>query len=108
MNTETTAAAQTASDLTPAQKTYVELDKKYAADFKPFLDELKAARQAVIDEIGLGSFFQDTDGTVYHTSEKKGQWIDFTPHEIQRTRRAGEAKGSLSLTAAREAGFEVE
>jgi hypothetical protein len=98
---------KTTASLTPAQAAYVELDKRYASEFKPFLDELKAAREAVIGESGIGAFFQDDAGTVYYTAPKKGQWIDFTPHEIQRTRREGESKGTLSLTAAKEAGFEV-
>lgn len=97
-----------ASLLTPAQSEFVLLDREYSERIKPFFERYKAAKQAVIDESGTGTFFQDEDGVVYHTAEKKGQWVDFTPFEIQRTRREGETKGSLSMTAAREAGFVVE
>lgn len=102
-----TAKASGSTALTAKQSAYVELDRKFSAEIKPFLDALKAAKDAVVDECGIGIFFQDVEGTVYHTAPKKGQWVDFTAHEIQRTRREGEAKGTLSLTAAKEAGFEV-
>lgn len=103
-----TTATQTTKQLTEAQAAFVELDKYYADTVKPFFDQYKAAKDAVIAESGLGAFFQDAEGTVYHTAEKKGQWVEFVDHEIQRTRRTGESKGSLSLIAARDAGFEVE
>lgn len=93
--------------LTPTRQRYAELDKRYA-ELRPFFDELKAAKAAVINECGTDEFFQDSDGIVYYTAEKKGQWIDFTPYEILRTRRPGEKKGSLSLMVAKDAGFEVE
>jgi hypothetical protein len=93
--------------LTAKQSAYAALDKRYSSEIKPFLDELKVAREAVIEESGLDVFFQDADGTVYHTADKKGTFVEFVHHEIQRTRREGESKGTLSLTAAKEAGFEV-
>ena len=101
-------ALKTKTVLTHAQQRYAELDKIYWEKIKNFMDRLKYARQAVLDESGAGVFFQDADGIVYATADKKGQWVDFTPFEIQRTRRPGETKGSLSLTAARDAGFTVE
>lgn len=97
----------TAKTLSSVQEFYIEMDKRFSAEIKPFLDAFKVAKEAVVIESGVGAFFQDDDGTVYHTADKKGQWVDFSPHEIQRTRRPGEAKGSLSLTAAKEAGFEL-
>ncbi len=100
-----TATTKAKQPLTEAQRRYVEDEKYFSESIKPLLDELTESRAAVIAESGIGAFFQDDDGTVYHTADKKGQWVDFTPFEIQRTRR--EAKGTLSLTAAKEAGYEV-
>lgn len=86
---------------------YVLAETYFTEHIKPRLAELNQLRTDVIDASGLGSFFQAPDGTVYHTTEKKGQWVDFTPYEIQRTRREGETKGSLALKTAEEAGFIV-
>lgn len=94
--------------VTSVQQNYIDMDKRFSSEIKPFLDAFKVAKEAVVIESGLGVFFQDDEGTVYHTADKKGQWVDFFHYEIQRTRRTGEAKGSLSLTAAKEAGFEIE
>lgn len=94
--------------LTKAQQAYVDMDRTYHEMLKPFFDQLKAARRAVVDESGIGGMFQDEEGVVYQIAEKKGQWVAFEPVEINRTRRNGETKGSLSLTAARDAGFAVE
>lgn len=94
--------------MTETQAIYTELETRFSTEIKPFLDELKAAKDAVVNESGLDAFWQAEDGTVYHTAAKKGQWVDFTPYEIQRTRREGEAKGTLSLTAAKDAGFELK
>jgi len=110
--TETEEATVTSTSspktLTDAQQRFVDLDREYTAIIKPFFEQYRAAKEAVIEESGTNAFFQDDQGVVYHTTEKKGQWVDFFPFDIHRTRRGDEKQGSLSLTMAREAGFVVE
>ena len=59
--------------LTDAQKRYVELEKK-KDEYKAFIEELKEATTEVINEIGIGGHFQDSEGTVYQTSECDGKF----------------------------------
>ena len=95
--------------LTDAQKRLVELDKK-KTEVKAFFDEYNEALAAVIEEKGLESFFQDSEGTVYTVVKAAGRYVYFDEFACQRTRRlsADEKRGDLSLTKAREAGFLVE
>lgn len=94
--------------LTPVQSTFVEADMLYENMVKPFLENYRIAKAAVVAEIGYGEFFKDADGTVYKTEQCKGKFVYFETVEIKRTRRNGEEKGSLSMKEAREAGYEVE
>lgn len=89
------------------QAAYAQLDKWYAEEVKPLFDLQKRIRDIIISRTHMGSYWQDQDGIVFRTADKKGQWVDFTPHEIQRTRRPGEAKGTISIKDAEEAGFVV-
>jgi len=87
---------------------YCRLESEFHYLIKPQLDKLRDIKHRLVAAAGIGHMFQGPDGVVYQIAEKRGQWVDFTPFEITRTRRPGESKGSLSLTAARDAGFEVE
>jgi hypothetical protein len=78
------------------------------AEAKDILDNIKRANKALFDIVGAGYYFQDEYGTVYKTDTCDGKFVYFEPVEIKRTRREGETKGSLSMTEARAAGFEVE
>jgi len=86
---------------------FIELDKK-KAEVKKFFDEYKAAVEAVVAEIKVGGHFQDGEGTVYQTIIPEGRFVSFDKFSIARTRREGEKRGDLSLTKARELGYEVE
>lgn len=92
--------------LSSAQTKYIELEKKKDS-YKKFLEELKEATQAVVNEIGVGGHFQDADGTVYQVEESDGKFVYFDRFDIKRTRRIGEKSGSLSLTKAKELGYEI-
>jgi hypothetical protein len=94
-------------ELTEAQKKFVELDRR-KAEYKQFLEEYKAATESVVAEVGVGKFFQDEQGVVYQTAEPDGRFVYYERHTVNRTRREGEKAGSLSMKAAREAGFIVE
>ncbi len=94
-------------EMTETQKKFVELDHR-KAEYKQFLEEYKTATEALISEMGVGKFFQDETGIVYQTAECDGRFVYFDRFTVHRTRREGEAKGSLSMKAAAEAGFQVK
>jgi hypothetical protein len=96
-----------ADGLTDKQRRFVALDKR-KTEIKQFSEDYKAAVKDVVDEIGVGGYFQDSEGVVYMTNEPDGKFVYFEKYDILRTRREGEKAGSLSLTAARDAGFTVE
>jgi hypothetical protein len=93
--------------MTEAQKKFVQLEKQKEA-VKLYFDQLKQATQAVAAEIGVNGMFQDEEGTVYKVVIPEGRYVEFDKIGYERTRRTGETKGSLSMTAARDAGFVVE
>jgi hypothetical protein len=92
--------------MTDAQKRFVELEKQKDA-IKKYHDDLNTAVADVQKEIGINGFFQDPDGTVYQIVVPNGKFVYFEHVSYVRTRRQGEKQGSLSLTAAAAAGFNV-
>lgn len=71
-------------------------------------EDLTKATEAVIAENGIGSMFQDPlTGCVFKMVAPDGRWVKFEKHGHVRTRRNGEKQGTLSLTEAKAAGFEV-
>lgn len=93
--------------LLPYKQAVIEADKK-KVEAKKILEDCKTANEALATVAGLGYFFQDNEGTVYKTNVPEGRFVYYERVEIQRTRRDGETKGSLSMKEAREAGFVVE
>ena len=93
--------------MTPTQAKFVELEKKKEA-VKKYYEELTEATKALAEELGVGGFFQDPEGTVYKVVVPEGTFVKFQTIGYNRTRRAGEKRGDLSLTEARSAGFNVE
>jgi hypothetical protein len=95
--------------MTPVIQRFLELERK-KADIKQYFNELKEATEALSKEIGIGGHFQDNDGVVYQVVVPVGRFVPFDQIGYVRTRRlsAEEKKGDLSLTAARELGYEVE
>lgn len=99
--------AKLAVRIQTAKEKFVEMDIEVSvhADF------FKRYRETVSELAGLigaGSHFQDTAGTVYVCREIKGRYVDFTGLGIERTRRAEETKGTLSLDDAEKLGYTVE
>lgn len=76
--------------------------------------ELKLANEqmeGLLKEAGLGTMAQDPDtGAVYKVVRPEGRFVVFPEIGYVRTRikALGEKQGGLSLTDAREAGYEVE
>jgi len=93
--------------VTEAQSKFIALEKK-KEEVKKYFEQLAEATQAVATEVGIGGMFQDAEGTVYHIVIPEGRFVAFDKIGYERTRRAGEKQGSLSLTKARERGFVVE
>ncbi len=103
-----TEAAQMKPQVSSIQRNFIDLDKRFNAEIKPFLDAYRAAKEAVAIEIGIDGNFQDEEGTVYQAAIPTGRFVAFERYAVQRTRREGETKGDLSMTAARELGYLVE
>jgi hypothetical protein len=111
---ENTAAIKVI-ELSPSALSYVDLERQIAAhelQIKPIREQLEEARKALINESGIKVtnqevFFQDQHGVVHRIVERKYVTLPVAPFGIEHTRRPefGEAKGSLSEKAAKEAGF---
>ena len=93
--------------MTEAQARFVILEKK-KEEVKKYFEQLEAATKEVAKEIGVNSYFQDGEGTVYKVVIPEGRFVKFDQIGYQRTRRQGEKRGDLSLTEARTVGFQVE
>lgn len=69
-----------------------ELKKKY--------EELNTELEEVLTTLGVDSFFQDKDGTVYKVVVPKGSFVSFKHIDYVRTRRGDEKLGTLSMKEA--------
>lgn len=91
--------------LTDEQKKFIELSKK-VENLKNELKDLNSAMEDLLTTIGVGKAFQDPeDGTVFEIVTPKGTFVSFKTVDYERTKRAGEARGSLSMARAKELGF---
>ena len=93
--------------LTDEQKSFIELSKK-AESLKNELKELGPKLEELLNQIGVGSSFQDpTDNTVFEIVVPRGTFVSFKTVDYDRTKREGESKGSLSVKRAKELGFNL-
>lgn len=86
--------------MTPAQYEYTQLDEFYSRIVKPFFDRLRFVEECVTHQSGVGGSWMDTDGHVFAVEPKTFTSVPMKTTHIVRTRRDGEAKGSLSLEGA--------
>ena len=93
--------------LTGKQLRFLELERR-KDEFKKYQEDLENATTELIQELGLGSFFQDEQGTVYKLIECPGRFVRFERYSYLRTKRPGEERGSLSVKEAKEHGFQVD
>ncbi len=91
--------------LSEAEKRVIELDREKAIHTK-FYEDYDAAIKALAEERGVGHTFQDDEGIVYKVTVPAGTFVSFRAFGVDRTRRVGESRGSLSLKEAKELGFE--
>lgn len=100
--------SKTVTQITPTIQRFIELERK-KEEVKKYFEELSAATEAVVQEIGVDTFFQDpTDGTVYQMVVPEGRFVAFDKYSYIRTKREGETRGSLSVKKAEEAGFDIK
>jgi len=93
--------------MTETQARFVALERK-KEEVKKYFEELQAATEAVVAEIGVNGYFQDeSDGTVFKMVNPDGKFVKFERLSYERTKREGELRGSLSVKEAKEAGFTV-
>ena len=81
-------------------------------EIKKFYEESDMLLQEIAHRTGIQSIeefhFQDDMGTVYQLARWPGQFVVPKDYVIQRTRMGDERAGTLSLTGARDLGYEVE
>jgi hypothetical protein len=95
----------TVANLTPAIQRFIELERK-KTDIKRYFEELNEALEAVVAEVGVGTYFQDpSDGTVFKLLVPEGKFVHFERFSYHRTKRGDEKRGDLSMKEAQEAGF---
>ena len=93
--------------LTTKQQRFVELERK-KDEIKRFYEDFEKALSELVEEQGIGSLFQDEQGTVYKLERCAGRYVKFDEYSYSRTKRPGEERGSLSMKEAREKGFNVD
>lgn len=91
----------------PTVQRFLELERK-KDEYKKYLEEFNKALEDVISEYGVGGTFQDDEGTVYKTTAPDGKFVYFDKFGYVRTKRTGEARGTLSVKEAEEAGYKVK
>lgn len=84
----------------------VELDRK-KEEVKKFFEEYQSVVKELIKKYGANHHFQDQFGTVYQLVELEGRYVNFDRYGIERTRRFGEERGSLSIKKAKELGYSI-
>lgn len=96
-------------ELADAILDYVKLDLE-TEEHKAFFDRKDAALLKLQSLLGTEGHFQDDAGTVYMIDNRKGQWVDFCPFVMKRTKRGDEkvSPNPLSLDKAEELGYAVE
>lgn len=92
--------------MTPAQVKFVELEKK-KEEVKKYFEQLDEATLELAKELGVNNFFQDADGIVYQVVIPTYKSVKMDHVGYVRTKRQGEARGSLSVKKAEEAGFTI-
>ena len=92
--------------LTSNQAKLILLDRR-KEEVKQFFEEYRATIEALVAEHGINHAFQDDQGVVYQLVVLDGKWVNFERFGVERTKRVGEARGSLSIKKAKELGFSI-
>lgn len=89
------------TELTAAQKRLIELDEQKPV-IKQWYEDMDTTLAQIAAEGKLGEMFAAPDGTVFKIQPCEGRYVTFTPIEYVRTKREGEARGTLSMKEADE------
>ena len=82
-----------------AKQKLVELSFK-RDELKKQYEELNKELEGVLTYLGVDTFFQDKDGTVYKVVVPKGSFVSFKHIDFVRTKRGDEKLGTLSMKEA--------
>lgn len=85
----------------------INLDRK-KEEVKRFFEEYQSTIQELVKTHGLNHHFQDEFGIVYQLVELEGRYVNFDRYGLERTKRPGEERGSLSVKKAKELGYYME
>jgi hypothetical protein len=85
--------------MTPIEQKFVDLANKIE-DLNKQRKELQLQLDSVMLELGLGHVIKDGGGTVYLIDSVKGTYVEYKQIGYTRSRKDGEAKGTLSKTEA--------
>jgi len=84
------------------------LDAQYE-NAKRLMKERDQLATFIAQRFGIGHNWQDKDGVVYQVGPWTGTFVGPKEFQVDRTRREGEIKGTLSMTHARDVlGYTVE
>lgn len=92
--------------MTEEQQKFVEICEEYEA-LKELMKEKKQQITVLLEKIGVGNMFQDTQGIVYKVTSPKGTFVEYAKIGYDRTKKVGEFKGTLSKKEAENAGFKI-
>lgn len=63
--------------------------------------------ESIANQLGIGSYHQDTDLTVYKIVKPTGTYVEYRSVGYERTAKANESRGTLSKKEAEENGFAI-
>jgi hypothetical protein len=90
------------------QENFVEVVREFE-EAKKNLKAVSEKLDLAMQSLNIGETFQDPlDGVVYRIDVPLGTFVEFRTKGYSRTRREGEAKGTLSMKDAEAAGFKVK
>jgi hypothetical protein len=81
---------------------------EYKEALKAQMKDTDVQLESVLKTLGLDYSFQAPDGIVYKITKPTGTYISFKEIDYARTKKVGEAKGSLSKAEAKELGYTVD
>ena len=80
----------------------IDLDLK-KQEITAYYEELERTLAEVAALIPVNGYFKADDGTVFKIVKPAGQYVTFKEFGYERTKREGEARGSLSMKEAKDA-----
>jgi hypothetical protein len=95
-------AAQYEAERDAALRRLVELDLR-KPEIQAYYEEREKVLAEVATIVGINGYFKADDGTVFKIVKPAGQYVTFKELDYERTKRDGEARGTLSMKEAKDA-----